>query len=108
MKRAAMEALPPVGGEANPDPNLIRLASDDFGHILRKPPSVVLKPSSAAEIAAAVGWAGRQGLEVAPRGQGHSTGFAGSPAYASPGRREHDARPPAHGAFLGAGVNPAG
>jgi cytokinin dehydrogenase len=73
MKRAAMEALPPVGGEANPGPNLIRLASGDFGHILRKPPRAVLKPSSAAEIAAAIGQARRQGLKVAPRGQGHST-----------------------------------
>ncbi|HET6927283.1 MAG TPA: FAD-binding protein [Hyphomicrobiaceae bacterium] len=48
-------------------------AADDFGHIIHKHPHAVLKPRSIADIVHLMPWAGSQGLQVAARGQGHST-----------------------------------
>src|SRR5437764_7698079 len=47
-------------------------AADDFGHIVNRAPAAVLRPASAADVAAAIRWAGRRGWRVAARGQGHS------------------------------------
>ena len=47
-------------------------AAKDFGHVIRKRPSAVFRPSSAAEIAEMLKWAARRGLKVAARGMGHS------------------------------------
>ncbi|GAA3058712.1 hypothetical protein GCM10010520_03950 [Rhizobium viscosum] len=48
-------------------------ASEDFGHIIHRPPRAVFRPSSTAEVGTAIRWAGDRGLKVAARGQGHST-----------------------------------
>src|SRR5262245_1649026 len=48
-------------------------AADDSGHIIHKHPHAVLKPTSIADIVQLMRWAGSQGLQVAARGQGHST-----------------------------------
>jgi FAD/FMN-containing dehydrogenase len=67
------EAVPSVGGAVSLDPQVLRAASEDFGHIVRRQPRAVLRPRSAADIAEALAWARRHGIEVAPRGLGHST-----------------------------------
>jgi cytokinin dehydrogenase len=48
-------------------------AADDFGHIIHKHPHAVRKPTSIADIVHLMRWAGSRGLQVAARGQGHST-----------------------------------
>ena len=48
-------------------------AADDFGHLVHHHPAAVLRPGSAAEVAAAVRDCRDRGLPVSARGQGHST-----------------------------------
>lgn len=60
-------------GAFGSDPEARAAAARDFGNILHKEPRVVLRPSTAAEIANALRWARERGLKVAARGQGHST-----------------------------------
>jgi len=48
-------------------------AASDFGDIIHAMPRAVLTPASSADIAAAVRSASKQKLQVAARGQGHST-----------------------------------
>ena len=47
----------------------LRKAADDFGHIVHRTPEGVVRPGSADDVAAAVGW----GLPLTARGSGHST-----------------------------------
>jgi FAD/FMN-containing dehydrogenase len=47
-------------------------AADDFGHIVHRRPSAVLRPGSRGDVAAIVAFARRHGLQVGPRGQGHN------------------------------------
>lgn len=49
-------------------------AADDFGHSLHCLPSAVLCPSLPEDIIRVVQFARQNGLQIAPRGQGHSTG----------------------------------
>jgi cytokinin dehydrogenase len=71
--QGALRDLPKVQGEFSCDANLRAAAAEDFGHIIRKHPLAVLKPSSSADIAGVMQWAANRGLKVAARGQGHST-----------------------------------
>jgi cytokinin dehydrogenase len=48
-------------------------AADDFGHIVHRTPERVVLAGSPADVAAAVRWAAGRGLQLAPRGRGHST-----------------------------------
>lgn len=63
----------PVAGAFICDAKAIGEASEDFGHIIRRQPHAVFRPSSATEVGTAIRWAGERGLKVAARGQGHST-----------------------------------
>ena len=71
--RAQSCAGPAVDGAFDCAADARAAAARDFGHILRKEPLGVLRPTSVADIAHAIEWAGNQGLKIAPRGQGHST-----------------------------------
>ncbi|MGH3674086.1 MAG: FAD-binding protein, partial [Pseudonocardiaceae bacterium] len=51
----------------------LRLAAEDFGHLVHHPPRAVLRPSTIADVAAIVAFAGEAGLNVAARGAGHSS-----------------------------------
>lgn len=62
----------PASGKLDCSTEALEEAAKDFGHIIRKRPKAVFRPSSAAEIAEALKWAGRRGLKVAARGMGHS------------------------------------
>ena len=65
--------VPAVNGELSCDAHALAVAADDFGHIVHKRPQALLKPASVADIAGVLRWAGSRGLQVAARGQGHST-----------------------------------
>src|SRR5215510_14354700 len=48
-------------------------AADDFGHIVHRQPLAVLRPGSANDVVKLVRFARRNDIQVAARGQGHST-----------------------------------
>lgn len=48
-------------------------AADDFGHIVHRQPLAVLRPGSVDDVAKLVTFARRNDINVAARGQGHST-----------------------------------
>jgi cytokinin dehydrogenase len=48
-------------------------AADDFGHIVHRQPLAVLKPGSVSDVVKLVRFARRNNIQVAARGQGHST-----------------------------------
>ena len=64
--------LKDISGELYFDDAVLQAASDDFGHVVHKRPSGMLRPGSAQDIAKLLQLANRQGLKVAMRGQGHS------------------------------------
>ncbi|GAA2479577.1 hypothetical protein GCM10010406_14730 [Streptomyces thermolineatus] len=75
-RRAAsdtLEALPPLDGTLLVDEASLAAAADDYGHIVHRTPSAVLRPGSVADIVAMVRYCNARGLKVAPRGQGHTT-----------------------------------
>jgi cytokinin dehydrogenase len=47
-------------------------AADDFGHIVHRRPSAVLRPGSRDDVAAIVQFARAHAIRVGPRGQGHT------------------------------------
>ena len=48
-------------------------AADDFGHLVHRQPLAVLKPASVNDVVKLIGFARRNTIQVAARGQGHST-----------------------------------
>lgn len=63
----------PVAGEFHFDAKALDRAALDFGHVVHKRPTTVFRPTSVADIATVLRFAGREGLRVAARGQGHAT-----------------------------------
>lgn len=53
------------------NPGLVA-AADDFGHIVHRRPSALLRPGSRKDIATIVEFARTHGIRVGPRGQGHT------------------------------------
>src|SRR2546421_8733914 len=64
--------LKDLKGELYFDDAVLQAAADDFGHVVHKKPTAMLRPGDAQDIAKLVQFANRQGLRVAMRGQGHS------------------------------------
>ena len=48
-------------------------AADDFGHLVHRQPLAVLKPGSVNDVEKLISFARRNKIQVAGRGQGHST-----------------------------------
>jgi cytokinin dehydrogenase len=67
------ESLPPLDGILYTDSATRNAAADDFGHLVRRYPSAVLKPGSIEDIVRIVRFARSHKLKVAARGQAHST-----------------------------------
>jgi cytokinin dehydrogenase len=65
--------IPDLDGELVVDPASLAEAADDFGHIIHRTPVAVLRPASIDDIRKLVQFANRHHVEVAMRGQGHST-----------------------------------
>ncbi len=64
--------IPGFSGSVLTSPSEVAFAADDFGHVVRSAPAFVVRPSSAADVVAAVSFAASRGLQVAARGLGHS------------------------------------
>jgi cytokinin dehydrogenase len=74
MDRApSVESLRAIDGTLHVDGPLVSECSEDFGHIVRRRPSAVVRPASAEDIVRTIRFARAHGVEVAVRGQGHST-----------------------------------
>jgi len=65
--------LPPFDGTLLIDPASLQEASDDFGHIVHRTPTAVLRPGSVADIQRLIAFARQNGIKLAGRGQAHST-----------------------------------
>lgn len=63
---------PPLDGELCTGSACDAMA-DDFGHLVHRRPLAVLRPGSVDDVVAMVRFARERGLQVTPRGQGHST-----------------------------------
>ncbi|WP_224245698.1 FAD-binding protein [Hyalangium gracile] len=50
----------------------LRGAADDFGHVVSRRPSAVLRPGSVDDIARTVQFARRHGVKIGPRGRAHA------------------------------------
>jgi FAD/FMN-containing dehydrogenase len=66
-------AIPNLDGQLLTDPATLTAFGDDFGHIVHNIPIAVLKPGSVQDVVRAVSFCRQHGIQVAMRGQGHST-----------------------------------
>jgi FAD/FMN-containing dehydrogenase len=69
-----LDNVPELAGTLDTDDASLRWASRDYGDVVRHLPAAVLRPAAVADICAMVAHAERHGLQIVPRGQGHSTG----------------------------------
>jgi cytokinin dehydrogenase len=67
-------AIPDLDGVLLTDPTTLAAFGDDFGHVVHHIPVAVLKPGSVDDVVRAVRFCRQNGIQVAARGQGHSTG----------------------------------
>ncbi|MCP2243327.1 FAD-binding protein [Lentzea aerocolonigenes] len=65
--------LPELIGTLDLGEATLRWAARDYGGVVHHPPTAVLRPANAADISTVIRYAHRHGLQVVPRGQGHST-----------------------------------
>lgn len=65
--------FPPFDGEILTDDAALSAAADDFGHAIHRRPRAVLRPGSVEDVARLIDFARRHDIQVAARGQGHST-----------------------------------
>ena len=66
--------IPDLDGVLLTDAASIAPFADDFGHVVHRTPLAVLQPGSVEDVVRAVRFCRRHGIQVAARGQGHSTG----------------------------------
>jgi cytokinin dehydrogenase len=65
--------VPPLDGTLLTDDASRDADADDYGHIVHRRPAAVLRPGSVDDVVAMVRFCRDQGIDVAPRGQGHGT-----------------------------------
>jgi cytokinin dehydrogenase len=70
---ALAEGFPSFDGSLLTDGASLAAAADDFGQLVHRQPTAVLKPGSVNDVVEMVRFARRNGIKVAARGQGHST-----------------------------------
>ena len=70
---ALAEGFPSFDGSLLTDGASLAAAADDFGHMVRRQPTAVLKPGSVNDVVEIIRFARRNRIKVAARGQGHST-----------------------------------
>ncbi|MGD0677707.1 MAG: FAD-binding protein [Polyangiaceae bacterium] len=66
-------AIPDLDGVLLTDPATLATFADDYGHLVHHTPLAVLEPGSVEDVRRAVQFCRRHGIQVAARGQGHST-----------------------------------
>jgi cytokinin dehydrogenase len=69
----AVDGFPHFDGQLLTDDASLTAAADDFGHFIHRRPMAVLKPGSIQDVIRLIRFARQQGIQVAARGQGHST-----------------------------------
>ncbi|MFJ8106978.1 FAD-binding protein [Streptomyces sp. NPDC096132] len=69
---AALAKIPRLDGTLVTDESSLSAAADDYGHIVHRRPSAVLRPGSVRDVVTMVRFCNDHGLPVAPRGQGHA------------------------------------
>jgi cytokinin dehydrogenase len=69
----AADGFPHFDGQLLTDDASLAAAADDFGHAVHRRPMAVLKPDSIGDVVRLIGFARQQRIQVAARGQGHST-----------------------------------
>jgi FAD/FMN-containing dehydrogenase len=67
------DGFPDFDGQILTDDATLSAAADDFGHAVHRRPRAVLRPGSIRDIARLIHFARRNDIQVAARGQGHST-----------------------------------
>lgn len=65
--------VPDFDGELVMDPASLAEAADDYGFMVHEQPRAVLRPGSVRDVVTLVRYANRHRIEVAMRGQGHSS-----------------------------------
>ncbi len=68
---ALARGFPVFDGVLRTDAGARQAAADDFGHIVHRSPLAVLEPGSVDDIVRLIRFAGRHGIAVAARGEGH-------------------------------------
>ncbi|WP_199430508.1 FAD-binding protein [Qaidamihabitans albus] len=68
----ALADLPALTGNVFDDDASLARAAQDWGHVVQARPRAVVRPGSAADVAAVVTFAAGRGIPVAARGAGHS------------------------------------
>ena len=66
--------LPALDGTLNTDEHSLAWAAHDYGGVVHHRPAAVLRAATPADISTMVRYGREHGLQVVPRGQGHSTG----------------------------------
>jgi FAD/FMN-containing dehydrogenase len=67
-------SIPHLDGVLITDPATLATFADDFGHVIHHTPIAVLQPGSVDDVVRAVRFCLEHRIQVAARGQGHSTG----------------------------------
>lgn len=70
--RTGLEKLPELDGVLLISTEALKEAADDFGHVVNRSPSAVLRPGSADDIARMIRFARKHRLKIGPRGQAHT------------------------------------
>ncbi|MDF2696720.1 MAG: putative cytokinin oxidase [Labilithrix sp.] len=68
-----LSRLPRLDGELVTDATSLAEAADDYGHFIHRTPRAVLRPGSIRDVVEMVRYAKEHRLDIAMRGQGHST-----------------------------------
>lgn len=68
-----VDGFPHFDGQLLTDDASLTAAADDFGHAIHRRPMAVLKPGSIDDVVRLIDFTSRHGIQVAARGQGHST-----------------------------------
>jgi cytokinin dehydrogenase len=67
------DGFPAFDGQLVTDAASLDAAADDYGHLVHRRPMAVLRPGSVDDVVRLLDFTCRHGIEVAARGQGHST-----------------------------------
>ncbi len=72
-RRATAEGFPSFDGQLLTADASLAAAADDYGHLIHHRPQAVLRPGSVDDVVRLLDFTSRHGIQVAARGQGHST-----------------------------------
>ncbi|HEV2851187.1 MAG TPA: FAD-binding protein [Thermoanaerobaculia bacterium] len=68
-----VDGFPSFDGQFLTDEASLAAAADDYGHLIHRRPMAVLRPGSVDDVVRLLDFTSRHGIQVAARGQGHST-----------------------------------